>query len=136
MVILTGHNTGDGGLQGDWTEALAAAPQLLIPLVTIAEIAHHSRKALQFSGRILERHRNGIRPESRPIFFDLPAFGAHMTFGCDPIELLLHFGRRTTFARIKKRYVLANRLIGLIAVNARRSRIPGGKTSPSIQKVE
>ena len=59
-----------------------------------------------------------------------------MAFGRGPLEFLLQPDLESIFAGIEKRYVLADGLIGLIAVNARRSRVPGGNTSLDIQQVE
>ena len=63
-VKLTGNHAGNGRLRWDGPDARATAPQFLVPLVPLAKIAHHPRKALQFSAFVLERHRNGVGPES------------------------------------------------------------------------
>src|SRR5580693_2186376 len=107
MVILPGNDAGNGSLQRDRPQALATAPQPLVLLMTIGKVAHHSRKSLQFSACVFDGHGDGIRPESRPVFLDLPAFSPHVTFGRDPIELLLQLDPRRTVARIEKRYMLA-----------------------------
>ena len=48
-VKLTGDDAGDRRFHGQRPEARAAAPQLFVSLVTVAEVAHHSGKALQIS---------------------------------------------------------------------------------------
>ena len=52
----------------------------------------------------------------------------------DRFRFLLRLRAGSLFAGIEKRYVLANDLIGAVAVNARCSRIPGGYTSVHIQQ--
>src|SRR5258707_10888705 len=104
--------------------------------MTLAKIAHNSRETLQFSVFVSERHRNSVRPELRTVLSGLPAFCPRMAFGLGPIELLLELGAESIFDGIEKRYVFIDSLRGPIAVNSRRSRIPGGNTSVDIQKVE
>jgi hypothetical protein len=59
-----------------------------------------------------------------------------MAFRCYRIEFLLQLDPRTTGAGMEKRDMLAYGSVGLIPVNAGRSRIPRGKTSLSIQSEE
>ena len=115
---------------GNWPDARAAAPQLLVPLVTLAEVAHHPGKTLQFSVFVSERHGNDIGPESRPVLSQPASLRCPNGLPPRPASTppaAVH--AESLVAGIEKRYVLADGLIGRIAVNARRSRIPGSHAS-------
>ena len=88
-VELAGNNAGDGRFRRDRPDARAAAPQLFVSLVTIAEVAHHSGKALQISVLVFQRHGDDVGPESRPVLFHVPAFVADMAFAGGPLQFFL-----------------------------------------------
>ena len=73
MVELTGNDAGNGRFRRDRAHARAAAPQLLVLFVPLAEVAHDSRKALQVAAFISQGHGNDIGPEPRPVFSYVPA---------------------------------------------------------------
>jgi hypothetical protein len=122
-VELPVNHAGNGRGSGNRTGACPAAAQLFISFMTIAEVAYCSRKALQISILIFDRRRNGIGPESRPLFFQMPAFLGEMAVASYPFELFPQ-GPRIIFAEIEERQILADSLIGPIAVDAFRTRIP------------
>ena len=87
-VELAGNNAGDGRCRGKRPAPRAAAPQLLVPFVTVAEIAHHSGEALQISVLVLQRHGDDVGPESRAVLLHVPAFRADMAFARRPASIL------------------------------------------------
>ena len=133
-VELTGNDAGDGRFRWDGTDARTAAAQLLVPFVTLAEVAHDSGKALQFAVLISQGHRNDVGPESRPVLPHVPAFIPEMALGGGPIQFLLSLRAGILLAGIEKRYVLAGGLISAVAVDARCSRIPVGDSSVHVQQ--
>src|SRR5207249_1656590 len=98
--------------------ARATAAQLLIPIVPVAEVAHHPRKALQFSIFISQGHGDNVGPELRTIFPYMPAFTPAMAFCSGPIEFLLRVRDGICLAGIERRYMRADGLISAVAVNA------------------
>ena len=57
---------------------------VLLDVTALAEVAHHSRKALQVSAIASKGHRKHIRPESRPVLLHSPAFVSEMTLISGP----------------------------------------------------
>ena len=55
------------------TKEHAAAPQLLFHRVTLAEVAHHSGKALHFPVFASEGHRKHVRPKSSSVYGRVPS---------------------------------------------------------------
>src|SRR5206468_400578 len=101
-VELAGDDAGDGRLRRDRADSRAAAPQLLIPIVPVGKVAHHSRKPPQLSAFILKRRRDGVGPETRSVLSQLPAFSSQMAFGGCPFELILQSCRERIFAGIEE----------------------------------
>src|ERR1019366_7954151 len=124
-VELSGDDAGNSGRRGYRAGTRQTAPQLLIPFVAVAEVTHYSRKTLQFSVFVFERHGNGIGPETRPVLFQMPAFTGEMAFAEGPLELFFRRSPKRLIGGIKKRCVLMTGFAGIIAVDAFRALIPG-----------
>ena len=84
----------------------------------------------------LERHGDGIGPETGSVLPRLPAFRAHMAFESGPVELVFQRGVEHVVAGVKHGYVLLHCLVGLVPVNAGCSRIPRSDTSLDVQQVQ
>ena len=79
-VELSGNDARNGRFRAAAARACAAAPQLLVPLVTVAKVAHHPGKALQISILVFQGHGDDVGPESRSILPHVPAFIPDMAF--------------------------------------------------------
>src|SRR5580704_4742840 len=97
-------------------EARSRFPQLLVPLVALAEIANHSRKTLQFSVFIFERHGDDVGPKSRFVLFQTPAFVPEMALCRGPCQFLAQPDGKRVFGRIEQSHMLAHGLLRSVAV--------------------
>ena len=134
MVKLTRDDAGDLCLRRKRVHDRPVPPQCFILLVALSEVAHHPGKALQLAVFILQCPGDGVGPESRSIFFELPAFVAGMVRECGPCQSFPAKPGATGFPWIQKRLVLADGFIGGIAEDPSRSRIPTGNSSVRIQQ--
>src|SRR5579859_650000 len=117
----------------DGPNSRASEPQLFVPLVAIGKVAHHSGESPQVSGCVLERHCNGVGPETRSILASLPTLTSHVSCGNCPLELVLQFGSERFFPGVEKRYVPIDGRCRIVAVYTGCSGIPGGDSSARIQ---
>jgi len=89
MVKLARNDAGNGRFLRAFVTQPAIAPQLLLRRVTFAEVANHSRKALQFPAFVSERHREHVGPKLRPILPYMPALVPEMPFSSNPPQFIL-----------------------------------------------
>src|SRR5687768_8557514 len=104
---------------------LLAFVESLFPFLLVRDVAGDLREAEQGAVRSADLVEHRMRPEPRSVLADSPALGLEPTFaGGDPERPPGHVGRAVLFAE-ETREMLADDLVGLVALEALGAGIPG-----------
>ena len=96
--------------------------QVLFRLSALGEIARDLREPDQRAVGVAQRGDDDVGPEPRAVLADAPAFVLEPSFARRDLQLALALARRDVLRRIEHREVLADDLVGRVALDARGAR--------------
>src|SRR5690606_9337232 len=105
-------------------KALLAQTQLLIGVLPVGDVSRDLQVALHLTGRVANDRDHDVRPKARAVLSHAPAFVLEATRPRGELELVLRPSRYHRLPRVEAREVLADDLVGGIALDPFRADVP------------
>src|SRR5882672_5906193 len=121
---------------GGGLKAVGVTVEIFLHALAVGNVVDDLREAAQLSGLVAQRRQNDVRPELRAVLAHPPALALVAPLERGKLELHSRVATGRVIGEKEARIVLADDLVGEIALDALRPEVPAGDVALHVEHVD